>query len=312
MNKTLEQIGLLGIVPVIAIEKAEHAEPLAQALADGGLPVAEVTFRTAAARDAIARIASRFPNMLLGAGTVLTIDQVKAARDAGAKFIVAPGLNRNVVEYCVSQDIPVTPGVSTPSDVEAALELGLDVVKFFPAEAAGGLAFLKALAGPYGKVKYIPTGGIDESNLLAYLRFPKTLACGGSWMVKAEMINTGKFGEIKALTSRAVSLMLGFDLQGLSIGGGSDVGKILGTLLNVPVTEEGGVVRVGSRFHLSGEKSAGTTILLKTNFLERASAFLAARGYKIQPVSDPLKGNSHSAYAIRVESPGVQITVCQA
>jgi len=311
MNKILEQIGLLGIVPVIAIEKAEHAEPLAEALMEGGLPLAEVTFRTAAAKDSIAKISTRFPGMLVGAGTVLSIDQVKAAREAGAKFIVAPGLNRKVVEYCVSNEIPVTPGVSSPSDVEAALELGLDVVKFFPAEAAGGLGFLKALAGPYGKVKYIPTGGIDESNLLAYLRFPKTLACGGSWMVKPEMISAGKFQEIKSLTAKAVSLMLGFDLQGLSIGGGAEIGKVLGTLLNSPPVEEGGSLRVGSRFHLTGERTEGATILIKTNFLDRAASYLTAKGFKIQPVPDPLKGPGHSAYAVRVNSAGLQLTVCQ-
>ena len=193
MQDVLRQVELLGIVPVIAIESASDAEPLAKALYDGGLPCAEVTFRTKAAQEAMTRIAKAFPDLLLGAGTVLTIEQVKTAVDCGAKFIVSPGLNRTVVEYCVAKGIPVTPGVATPSEVEVALELGLEVVKFFPAEATGGLPYLKAISAPYKSLRFIPTGGVDEKNLLSYLKFPKVLACGGSWMVKADLINAKRF-----------------------------------------------------------------------------------------------------------------------
>ena len=183
MNPILEEFGKFGLIPVVKIDRAEDAVPLAKALCDGGLPVAEVTFRTAAAADAIAAMTKAFPEMLVGAGTVLTTAQVDAAVAAGAKFIVSPGLNPKVVSYCVEREIPVTPGVSSPSEIEQALELGLEVVKFFPAEASGGLAKIKAMAAPYGGIRFMPTGGINADNLNSYLAYDRVLACGGSWMV---------------------------------------------------------------------------------------------------------------------------------
>ncbi|PKL83562.1 MAG: 2-dehydro-3-deoxyphosphogluconate aldolase [Ignavibacteriae bacterium HGW-Ignavibacteriae-3] len=207
MNRILEQIGSYGIVPVIVIEDTDNAVPLSQSLIEGGLPVAEVTFRTGAARKSIERIAKTFPDMLIGAGTVLSIDQVKSAVDSGAKYIISPGLNPKVVEYCVSENIPVTPGIATPSDIERALEFNLEVVKYFPAEALGGLNYLKAISAPYGNLKFIPTGGIDEKNLLSYLQFSKVLACGGSWMVKSDLISNKKFNEIKQLSENALSIV---------------------------------------------------------------------------------------------------------
>jgi len=206
MDQILNDMKTHGIVPVIAIDNADDAESLAQALIEGGLPCAEVTFRTAAARDSIARIARKFPTMLLGAGTVLTIDQVKAAMDSGAKYIVAPGFNPKTVEYCLANHITVTPGIATPTEIEMALDFSLEVVKFFPAEPLGGLAYLKAIAAPYKGVRFIPTGGIDESNLTSYLKFSNVIACGGSWMVKADLINGKRFDEIQSLTRRAVEL----------------------------------------------------------------------------------------------------------
>ena len=188
MNRTLERIGECGIVPVAVINAPEAALPLARALLAGGLPCIEVTFRTAAAGAAIEAIARECPELLLGAGTVLSVDQVNRALDCGARFIVAPGLNRKVVEHCLAQNVPVTPGVLTPSEIEAALELGLEVVKFFPAEAGGGLKYLKAVSAPYKSLRFIPTGGIDESNLSGYLSFRPVLACGGSWMVSAAAV----------------------------------------------------------------------------------------------------------------------------
>ena len=217
MHKVLNEIGLAGIVPVIAIENAEDAKPLAKALIEGGLPCAEVTFRTAAAKESIKQIAKAFPDMILGAGTVLTVDQVKAAVESGAKFIVSPGLNPKIVEYCIANNIPITPGVATPSEIEKAIEYGLEVVKFFPAEANGGLTFLKAISAPYKNITFIPTGGIDEKNLFSYLKFSRIHACGGSWMVKSDMISNKQFNEIKRLTCAAVNLMLGFDIRHIGI-----------------------------------------------------------------------------------------------
>ena len=192
MHELLSGIGGLGVVPVVAIESAEDAMPLAQSLIQGGLPCVEVTFRTAAAVPAMQLIAKR-GDILLGAGTVLSIDQVKAALDAGARFMVSPGFNRRVAAYCVQNDIPFAPGVCTPSDIEGALELGLEVLKYFPAEAFGGLKTLKALSGPYPAVKFIPTGGINAQNLLDYLKFSRVLACGGTWLAPSALIAQGRF-----------------------------------------------------------------------------------------------------------------------
>lgn len=217
MNEVLKQIGDYGIVPVVKIDDAQDAVPLAKALVAGGLPVAEVTFRTDAAEEAIRLITENVPEMFVGAGTVLTIEQVDKAVKAGAKFIVSPGLNPKVVKYCVDNNIPVTPGCANPSDIEQAIELGLEVVKFFPAEAAGGLKMIKAMSAPYGNIKFMPTGGINAKNINEYLSFSKILACGGSWMVSGELINNKEFDKITDLTKEAVQTMLGFDLKHVGI-----------------------------------------------------------------------------------------------
>jgi len=207
MNELLRKFQELGIVPVVVLDNAKDAEPLAKALCDGGLPCAEVTFRTDAAEESIRIMAQKFPNMLVGAGTVLTIDQVDRAVAAGAKFIVSPGLNPKVVTYCVEKNIPITPGVQTPSEIEQALEFGLDVVKFFPAEPAGGLKMIKALAGPYVNLKFIPTGGISTKNAPEYLGYDKILAVGGSWVASKDLINAGKFDEIAKITRESVAMV---------------------------------------------------------------------------------------------------------
>jgi len=201
----LDRIGELKIVPVIALDRSEDAGPLGDALLAGGLPCAEVTFRTDAAVGAM-QILAEYPDILLGAGTVLTVDQVKAAVDAGARFIVSPGFNPKVVGYCVENGIPITPGICTPSDIEHAIGFGLEVVKFFPAEAFGGLKTLKAISAPYTMMRFVPTGGVSTANLCDYLAFPKVLACGGSWIAKRDMIKTGQFDEIARLTREAVAL----------------------------------------------------------------------------------------------------------
>lgn len=217
MNEVLVTIHQLGLVPVVALEDAKDAAPLAKALCEGGLPCAEVTFRTEAAEESIKIMSREFPQMLIGAGTVLTTEQVDRAMDAGARFIVSPGLNSKVVEHCLERGVTVTPGTSNPSDVETAIEMGLEVVKFFPAEPSGGLEMIKAMAAPYTKMKFMPTGGISIENLNRYLSFPKILACGGSWMVKGDLIRAGKFHEIERLTREAVQKMLGLELLSPSL-----------------------------------------------------------------------------------------------
>lgn len=207
MNEILEQFGKIGIIPVIVLDDAKDAEPLGKALMEGGLPCAEVTFRTEAAEESIRIMAQKFPDMLVGAGTVLTTEQVDRAVAAGAKFIVSPGINPKIVDYCVKKDILITPGTCNPSNVETALEFGLDVVKFFPAEQAGGLNYIKAIAAPYVGVKFMPTGGIDAENVKEYLKYDRILACGGSWMVKGDLIKAGNFDKIRELTAEAVQIV---------------------------------------------------------------------------------------------------------
>lgn len=217
MNKILEEIQGYGIVPVVKIEKAADALPLGKALVAGGLPLAEITFRTAAAEEVIRTLAQGMPELIVGAGTVLAVEQAQKAIAAGAKFIVAPGFNPKVVRFCQEQGIPVIPGVNSPSQIEAALECGLSVLKFFPAEESGGAAFLKAVAAPYDGVRFIPTGGVNAANLTSYMALKNVFACGGSWMVKGELISAGKFTEIASLTREAIRILLGYELAHLGI-----------------------------------------------------------------------------------------------
>lgn len=207
MNEVLKKLGEIGIIPVVVLDDAKDAAPLAKALMEGGLPCAEVTFRTAAAADVIREMVTAYPEIFVGAGTVLTIDQANKAIEAGAKFIVSPGLNPEVVQYCINRGIAVCPGTCTPSEVEQALALGLDTVKFFPAEPAGGLGFIKAIAAPYTNVMFMPTGGINAKNVREYLAYNKILACGGSWMVKKDLVTAGDFEKITELVREAADIV---------------------------------------------------------------------------------------------------------
>ena len=202
-----EKFRTIGIVPVVVLDDAKDAVPLGNALCEGGLPCAEVTFRTAAAFDTIKAMKNNFPDMLIGAGTVLTPEQVDRALEAGASFIVSPGLNPRVVAHCLEVGVPIVPGTQTPSEMEQALEFGLEVVKFFPAEPAGGLKMIKAVAAPYTTLKFMPTGGINAQNVRDYLAYDRILACGGSWMVKKDLISAGKFDEICAMTAEAAAIV---------------------------------------------------------------------------------------------------------
>ena len=207
MNPVLEQIQKIGIIPVVVLDDAKDAEPLAKALCEGGLPCAEVTFRTEAAEECIRIMSEKFPEMLVGAGTVLTTEQVDRAVAAGAKFIVSPGLNPRIVKYCVEKGIVITPGCANASDMEQALENGLEVVKFFPAEPAGGLNMIKALAAPYVGLKFMPTGGISPKNVRDYLAYNRIIACGGSWMVKNELVKAGDFAAITEMAKECVQIV---------------------------------------------------------------------------------------------------------
>ena len=209
MNQTalLPQLEAYKLVPVIKLDSPDDALPLAEALIAGGLPVAEITFRTDAARESICKIRSAYPDMLTGAVTVLSLEQAKAAADAGASFIVSPGMNRDVVEFSIENHIPVFPGACTPTEIMTAMEYGLEVVKFFPAKQYGGLDTIKALSAPFPSVRFMPTGGISEANIKDFLAFPKIIACGGSFMASGSLISQKTFDDIRELTANAVTLI---------------------------------------------------------------------------------------------------------
>ncbi len=207
MKELTEKFQKFGVVPVVVLEDTKDAAPLAKALVEGGLPCAEVTFRTEAAEASISLMAEQYPEMLIGAGTVLTKEQVDAAVKAGAQFIVSPGFDPEIVDYCLEKEIPVLPGCISPSEVAQAVKRGLNIVKFFPAEAAGGLAMIKAMAAPYTSLKFMPTGGINAKNLEEYLSCDKILCCGGSWMVKGDLVKAGEFDKIREMTKEARQLV---------------------------------------------------------------------------------------------------------
>ena len=207
MSDVLERLSCYGVVPVVVIKKSEDAYLLAKALMNGGLKCAEVTFRTDAAADAIKIMTDSFPDMIVGAGTVLSIAQVDEAVAAGAKFIVSPGFDPEVVDYCLSKSIPVIPGVATPTEVLYGIKRGLRILKFFPAEQAGGVDMIKAMSAPYGNVMFMPTGGINAKNLSEYLSCDKVIACGGSWMVKGNLIDAHDFQKIEKLAKEAADLV---------------------------------------------------------------------------------------------------------
>ena len=282
----LKQLYEIGLIPVIKIENAEDAVPLAKALIDGGLPAAEITFRTACAAEAIANITKAFPEMLVGAGTVLTTEQVDAAIAAGSKFLVSPGLNPKVTAYCLSKGVPMLPGCSNPSDIEAAIELGLSTVKFFPAEAAGGLKMLKAMAAPYGQMKFMPTGGINADNLLDYLKFDKIVACGGSFMVRDDLVKEKKWDEITALTRNAVKTMLGLEFIHMGINTESKEeamksAKLFELMFGMPVKETSKSVFAGEAFEFMNSKGPGRCghIAIRTNSVDRAIAYFKRMGF---------------------------------
>lgn len=283
MNAVLEQISKIGIVPVVKIDREEDALPLAKALCAGGLPCAEVTFRTSAAAGAIKIMTENFPNMCVGAGTVLNAEQVDAAVAAGSKFIVSPGLNPKTVKYCIEKGVPITPGTSSPSDIEQAIELGLDVVKFFPAEQSGGLAKIKAMAAPYVNMKFMPTGGVNAKNLTSYLDFPKIIACGGSWMVPGDLINAGEWDKIEQLTREAVQTMLGFELAHIGINGTSEeeatkIANRFGFIFGMPVKVGNSSVFAGSAVEVYKTPYLGEHghIAVRTNYIDRAVNYLSA------------------------------------
>ena len=291
---------------------------MAKALCEGGLPVAEVTFRTDAAEEAIRLMSEAYPEMLVGAGTVLTTEQVDRAVAAGSKFIVSPGLNPKVVKYCQEKNVPITPGTARPTDIEMALELGLDVVKFFPAEQNGGLAMIKAMAAPYTKVKFMPTGGINAKNLKSYLDFDKIIACGGSWMVPKDLVAAGDFEAIKNLTREAVNTMLGFELRHIGINANSEdeadgVAGSFEKLFGFAKKDGNSSVFAGTAIEVMKAPYLGANghIAIGTNYIERAVYHMELQGFEFDPETAKYKNGKLVAIYLKGELGGFAVHLVQ-
>lgn len=288
----LKQIELLGVLPVIKIDRAQDAVPLGKALIDGGIPAAEVTFRTDAAEEAIGLMSKTYPQLLVGAGTVLTIDQCDRAIAAGAKFIVSPSYDDALVAHCQKKNILVLPGCATPSDISKAYVAGLEVVKFFPAEQNGGLAYLKAVAPVYPKLRFMPTGGVNAGNLNSYLGFEKVLACGGSWMVPGDKITSGDWSGITALCQQAIRSMMGFEVvhMGINAADAEEARKTarqFETLFGFEVTEGNTSLFASKSIEIMKGPYLGDHghIAIATNHVARAQAYLESGGFSFRPDS---------------------------
>lgn len=281
----LQQLGNVGIVPVVILNHAENAAPLAKALMRGGIPAAEVTFRTAAAEDSIAAMAREVPDLLVGAGTVTTAEMAQRAVRAGARYIVSPGLNPEVVKWCLANDVAVLPGVATPTEIEAAMALGLTTLKFFPAAQNGGIPMLKALASPYGGVRFVPTGGVNLANLVEYLDLPNVAACGGSWICPPDRIDAGDWAGIERLCQEAVRTLHGFALLHIGLNSRDENEarencSAFAELFGFPVQELPGAFFAGTAMEVVKKPFLGEKghIAISTNNVERAMAWFAARG----------------------------------
>ena len=316
MSDMFKTIYELGIIPVVAIDDADKAVPLAKALRDGGLPAAEITFRTAAAEESIRRITEECPDVLVGAGTVLTKEQADRAVAAGAKFIVTPGFNPEMVKYIQSLGIPMMPGAATPGEMEQAMSLGLTNIKFFPAEANGGVAKLKALAGPYQAAKWMPTGGVNAKNLNDYLSFNRIIACGGTWLATSADIAKGDWDGITAKCKEAVKTMLGFRLHSVCVYGNNESAekdaKFLCNLFGFEYKEtECGVSADGAVCFSKEESSAKGCIVISTLNGNRAMAYVQRMGVEVDPdIWYDEKGNV-SCFGLKDTVAGFEICIEQ-
>ncbi len=288
MNKVFETIGDFGIIPVfVSIEDPNDAVSLCSALAEGGLSLAEITLRSPGAEQAIKNVAEGLPDFLVGAGTVRSVEQAERAIKAGAKFIVTPAFNKEVIQYCISAGVPVTPGCCTPTEVQAAADCGLEVVKFFPAEISGGIEALKAIADTQPDIKFMPTNGIEYSNIQSYVMCDKVLACGVVWMVTPELVKSRNYEEITRLTKEAVLKMLGFDLihLGINTSGPEEalgVTRRISHFFGFPVKEGNSSNFAGTQFEVMKSKGLGTLghVAIVTNSIYRAISYLERLGFE--------------------------------
>ncbi len=289
MKDLLKKLYGIGVVPVVKIDDLETALPIAKALCEGGVPCIEITFRTAHAAESIKMISQAYPQMLIGAGTVLTPAQADQAMEMGATFIVSPGLNPNLVSYCIEKGYPILPGCSTASDVERAIELGLDTVKFFPAEAAGGIKMIKSLAGPYTNIKYMPTGGITEKNINDYLSFDKIIACGGSYLVTNDLVKSGNYQGIVDICRKSIKAILGLEVLHVGINAANEaehtaIANELGAMTFSPCNTGNSSTFVGTGFEVMKTPFLGANghIALGVNDVERAVAYYEMLGYSFK------------------------------
>ena len=306
-----EKLSLAGLVPVIRIDDAQDAVPLCRA-------VAEITFRTAAAEEAIRLVHEQLPEVILCAGTVLTTDQADRAVKAGAAAVVSPGLNPEVVRWCLDHGVPVCPGTSGPSDIEAALAMGLTTVKVFPAEAIGGLKLIKAMSAPYGAVRFMPTGGINEQNMLDYLAFDRIMCCGGSWMVPGDAVKAKDWGRITALTRSAVDRMLGLELRHVGINSGSPEqaladARAIAALIDCEVREGNSSDFAGTGFECMKAQGRGTHghIAIACNSAARARWHLERRGFEFDGESATFKNGKLNTVYLRHEIAGFAFHLIQ-
>lgn len=287
MEKIIEEIRRNGLVPVLKFRKVSDAVPTCEALRRGGLNVAEITFRTDAAEESIKAVCQAIPDMLVGAGTVTKIDQAERAVAAGARFIVTPGLNPHIVEWCVERKVPILPGVNDPSGIEAAMEYGLDCLKFFPAEATGGVKFIKAVRGPYADISFVPTGGVNEDNLAEYLSTPGVVACGGSWMVPESAIENGDYAAVETLVRKAIRRMLDFKLAHVGVNTSSESEALAAAdrfalLFGFEINAGNNSVMAGTVVEFMKRPYLGMNghIGIRTADIERAKYFLRRTGFE--------------------------------
>ena len=318
MIDILERLHNAAVVPVVVLDNADDAVPTAKALLAGGVDVMEITFRTAAAPDSIAAVAEECPEMLIGAGTVITLEQCKKAVSLGAKFIVAPGYSEEVVSWCVNNNVPVTPGCVTPTEIMAAMAYGLKVVKFFPANVYGGLDAMKALSGPFGGIKFIPTGGVNGRNLSEYIAAPFIHAVGGSWLCAKADIAAHNFDKITNLCKEARKIALGFELAHVGVNAKDaddslDVCKSLDAAFGFGVKEGNSYNFAGSGVEVMKKPYLGENghIAIKTNSITRAIAELAKKGFAVDESTAKFKGEKMMAVYLKQEFGGFAVHLLQ-
>lgn len=314
----LKRLANSGVVPVVVLDDAANAVPTAKALLAGGVDVMEITFRTAAAADSIRAVAKECPDMLVGAGTVITLDQCKLAVDCGAKFIVAPGYDDEVVAWCVENNVAVTPGCVTPTEIMAAMKRGLKVLKFFPANVYGGLTALKALAGPFGGIKFIPTGGVNNDNIGEFAASPYVHAVGGSWICPKADIAASNFDKITELCRTARAGMLGFELAHVGVNCNDadeslDVCKTLSKVFGFAVKEGNSSNFAGTGFEIMKSKYLGANghVAVRTNRMDMAIDELERRGFSVDMNTAKLKGDKINAVYLKDEFGGFAIHLLQ-